>query len=137
MAVVHILLLLLWALPVDRVSHWVITVAWRLLRRRTRGIYRLNPLRRGRNNIVLGVRLIYVVRACCDEEQCAAQPYFLRKRRQLVNPNPARRLHNYVASALWAIPVTTGIEIVLSVPANTRIAPGYAVDHITRTALRA
>ena len=139
MAVIHVLLLLLLALAVGRIGCWVIAVSRRLLRRLRRGfrgVHRLSTLRRLGDNIILRIWLVQVISACCHKEQRTAQPDFLRIRRQIVNTNPAWRLHDYIARALWAIPVTTRVKVVLTMPANTRIATGYAVDHITRAILR-
>jgi len=137
MAVVHILLLLLRTLTVGRVSHGIIAVGLHLLRRRTWGIDGLDTLRRGGDNVVLSLRLIQVIGAGGEEEQCAAQPDFLRKRRQAAHTNPVGRRHYHVAWALWAIPVTTGIKVILSTPANARMAAGHTVNLIARTVLRA
>ncbi|MDB6145765.1 MAG: hypothetical protein JWP80_4809 [Pseudomonas sp.] len=121
MAVVHVLLLLLRALAVGRVRDRVITVA---LRRRWRliglalGVDRLDTLRWFGHDVVLSVLLIQVIRTSGDEEQRAAQPDFLRVGRQFVNTDPTRWRDDHVTRTLRAIPVTTGVKIVLPMPAH-------------------
>ena len=137
MALVHILLLLLGTLTVGGVSHGIIAIGLHLLRWRTWGIDGLDTLRRSGDNIVLSLRLIHVIGTRSQEEQRAAQPDLLRKRRQAAHMNPVGRRHYHVARALWAIPVTTGIKVILSTPANTRMAAWHTVYLIPGTVLRA
>jgi hypothetical protein len=138
-AVIHVLLLLLRALAIGGVSHRIIAIAlrrWRRLIGLALGIDRLDTLWRLGYDVLLSIRLIQVVSARRDEEQCAAQPNFLGERRQFAHADTTRRFDDHVARALWAIPVTTGVEVVLPVPADPRMTAGNAVDHITGTVLR-
>lgn len=113
--VVAILLELLLALAVCRVGDYLIRIGGLL---RLRRVNRLDALRRLRHHVFLSALFIRVIGPGCEEEQRAAQPDLLRIVRQITHTHSTRRLHHHITRALRAIPVTTGVEIVVTTVRN-------------------
>lgn len=124
---------LLRALAVGRIGNRVVAIAL-LLRR---GLVNRFVLRRIDHHIFLSVRLISVISARCQKQQAAADPHFLRIRRQPAYPNAIRRVHHHIAWALRAIPIALRIEIILPAIRNARVSARHTIYRIARSVLRA
>ncbi len=132
-ALVTIQLDLLLALTVLRVGNRIVAIALLLCR----GLINRLVLRRVDHHIILTVGLIRIVSARRQKQQAAADPHFLRIRRQPAHPNAIRRGYHDIAWALRAIPVASGIKIILPAIRDARVTARHSVYRVARSILRA
>ncbi len=132
-ALVTIQLDLLLALTVLRVGNRIVAIALLLCR----GLINRLVLRRVDHHIILTVGLIRIVSARRQKQQAAADPHFLRIRRQPAHPNAIRRGYHDIAWALRAIPVASGIKIILPAIRDARVTARHSVYRVARPILRA
>ena len=98
-AVVTVLINLRRGLAIGRIRHHVITVTHRLRR------WLHNRRRWFDHDVILGRRLVRVIRPGCEEEQRTAYPHLTRITGDDADANPVGRLHHDVARTFRAIPV--------------------------------
>jgi hypothetical protein len=137
-AVVAVLFDFLLRLAFRRVGDNIVRIRCLLNRLRLlRRIHRLDVLRRLGDYVFLGVLLVGVIGPGSDEKQRAAKPDLLRVVGQVADANAPWRLDNYITRALWAIPVTAGVEVIPAAIRHPRVTTRHAIDLVTRPIARA